>query len=325
MKSITLDRAKIKSKNKYLLKKKSKFNEQYNRSGGLIGEYYSSKDDNKVPFNLFIATSYIKDTLTIEFSSKILKERYPLLISKDTIGDCLENLNRMDICEVDIDSVLDTGCFTSMDITEDKTFYLSDEVLQGLNDNVGGYRRYKWQHYEKEGIEFQRDVKSKDCKECIKLYRKGKEIQAAKNQDFLKQLSWEDRFAIIDYFADKTRFEMTLNTQRKIKEYLNIKETYIWEVLNAISNPLLRQFDKVFDTSRPLLIPPVNDWEDFAIRAVINQYGGDMKRIEQEVKRMYDSRSGSKKRMDKIETVKKQMEVKVIGRDIIGEVRSLLV
>ena len=75
-------------------------------------------------------------------------------------------------------------------------------------------------------------------------YRKGKEIQAAKNQDFLKQLSWEDRFVIIDYFADKTRFEMTLNTQRKIKEYLNIEETYIGEVLNATSNPLLRQFDK---------------------------------------------------------------------------------
>jgi hypothetical protein len=29
--------------------------------------------------------------------------------------------------------------------------------------------------------------------------------------------------------------------------------------------------------------------------------------------------------MDKIEAVKKQMEVKAIGRDIIGEVRSLLV
>lgn len=320
-----MDRAKIKSKYKYLLKKKIKFNEQYNRGGALIGEYYSSKDDNKVPFNLFIATSYIKNTLTIEFSSKILKEHYPLLISKDTIRECLENLNKMDICEIDIDKVLDTGCFTSLDITEDKTFDLSDEVLNGLNNNVSGYRRYKWQHYENEGIEFQRDVISKDCRECIKLYRKGKEILTSKNQDFLKQLSWENRFAITNYFADKTRFEMTLNTQKKIKEYLNIEETYIWEVLNSNSNPLLRQFDKVFDISRPKQVQPVNDWDVFAIRAVISQYGGDMKRIEQEVKRMYDSRSGSKKRMDKIEAVKKRMEVDATGKDIISEVRSLLI
>ena len=325
MKYITSDTVKIKANYKYLLEKKVRFNEQYNtRTGHLIGEYYSSKDDGNVPFNLYIAVSYPKQTLTLEFSSKILKEQYFLLISKDTIRQCLDNLNELGVCRIDADGILSTGCFTSMAITKDIDFDLSDEVLDCLNENVGGYRRFKWKHYENEGIEFVRDVVSKDCRECIKLYRKGIEIQAAHNRDFLKSLKLKDRFALQDYFTGKTRFEISLNTPKKIREYLNVEDTYIWEVLNSTSNPILKQFEKVFDTSHKERKQIVNDWELFSMQAVIFKYGGDMKRIEQEVKRLYDSRSGSKKRMDKIEEVKKQILLESTGRDIIGEIHSLL-
>ena len=78
---ITFDRIKIKSNYKYLLNTKVKFNEMFHsRSGEKIGIFYSSKDDINIPYNLYIAVSYIKQTLTLEFSSKILKEKYPDLI-----------------------------------------------------------------------------------------------------------------------------------------------------------------------------------------------------------------------------------------------------
>ena len=77
---ITFDRIKIKSNYKYLLNTKVKFNEMFHsRSGEKIGIFYSSKDDINIPYNLYIAVSYIKQTLTLEFSSKILKEKYPNL------------------------------------------------------------------------------------------------------------------------------------------------------------------------------------------------------------------------------------------------------
>ena len=58
MQFITLDRVKIKANNKYLLDQQIKFNEDYDhRSGMLKGEFYSSKADADIPYNLYIATS----------------------------------------------------------------------------------------------------------------------------------------------------------------------------------------------------------------------------------------------------------------------------
>ena len=83
---LTFDRLKIKANYKYLLERQIQFNQRYNPDNGdLIGQYYSSENDKLVPFNLFIAVSKPKQTLTLEFSSKILGEDYPKLISKYTI------------------------------------------------------------------------------------------------------------------------------------------------------------------------------------------------------------------------------------------------
>lgn len=327
MKQITLDRIKIKANNKYLLEKKVKFNEQYQKSTGrLIGEYYSSKDDWDIPFNVYVAVSYPKQTLTLEFSSKILKEHYPLLISRETIDECLDNLNQLGLCTIDVNGILESGCITSMDVTTDVPFDLSNEVLDCLNEQVGGYRRFKWRHYENEGIEFVRDVKSPDCKECIKLYRKGKEIKNFNNRDFLNSLSYEQRFKLEDYFADKTRIEMSLNTQRKIREYFKVEDTYISEVLNSTANPLLKQFDKIFE---PYIqrknIPICKDYKTFAMQAILNVYNGDLKQIEQKLNGLYKSRSGCKEQMDKIKALKKEMQDTSSSRDVISEVRNLLI
>lgn len=147
---ISLDRIKIKSNYKYLLDTKVKFNETFNsRSGEKTGIFYSSKDDKKIPYNLYIAVSYIKQTLTLEFSSKILKEKYPDLITKDTIKECLANINQLNICNIDIDSILSNGAITSADVTYDANLILNDNLLDTLNSQVNNYRRFKWSHYEK--------------------------------------------------------------------------------------------------------------------------------------------------------------------------------
>ena len=100
-----------------------------------------------------------------------------------------------------------------------QTFILSDNLLNILNSQVTNYRRFKWAHYDKEGITFTKDVKSKDCTETITLYNKEKEICTSHNKDFLNSLSQPQ--SVIDYFKGKTRFEITLNTVKKIMNYLN--------------------------------------------------------------------------------------------------------
>ena len=322
--TITFDRVKIKSNYKYLLSTKVKFNETFHsRSRELTGLFYSSKDDINIPYNLYIAISYPKQTLTLEFSSKILKENYPHLISKDTIKECLTNLNKLNICEIDIDKILLNGVVTSVDVTYDIDFVLKDEVLSALNSQVNNYRRFKWTHYDKEGITFTKDVKSKDCSETITLYNKEKEICTSHNKNFLNSLSRPN--SIIDYFKKKTRFEITLDTPKKIMKYLNLTDTKIFSVLNSDTNPILTQFDRIFDNSTSN-IPNItfDDYESWAMKIILERYKSDLKLLEQDVRSKFSSRSGATKRMKKFETVYRAMTSASTNENPIEKVRNLL-
>lgn len=321
---ITFDRIKIKSNYKYLLNTKVKFNEMFHsRSGEKIGIFYSSKDDINIPYNLYIAVSYIKQTLTLEFSSKILKEKYPNLISRDTIKECLTNINQLHICDIDVDSILSNGAITSVDVTYDANLILSDNLLNILNSQVTNYRRFKWAHYDKEGITFTKDVKSKDCTETITLYNKEKEICTSHNKDFLNSLSQPQ--SVIDYFKGKTRFEITLNTVKKIMNYLNLTDTKIFSVLNSDTNPILTQFDKVFGNSTANMPNTTfDDYENWAMKIILERYNGDLKLLEQDIRSKFNSRSGASKRMKKFETVYHAMTSASTSENPIEKIRNLL-
>ena len=258
----------------------------HSRSGEKTGLFYSSKDDINIPYNLYIAVSYVKQTLTLEFSSKILKENYPDLISRDTIKKCLTNINQLNICNIDVDSILSNGVVTSVDITYDADLILNDNLLDALNSQVNNYRRFKWTHYNNEGITFTKDVKSKDCTETITLYNKEKEICTSHNKNFLNSLSQPQQ--IMDYFKGKTRFEITLDTPKKIMNYLNLTDIKIFSVLNSDTN------------------------------------NGDLKRLEQDVRNKFSSRSGATKRMKKFEAVHHAMTSASTNENLIEKVRNLL-
>ena len=316
----------MKSDYKYLLDTKVKFNETFNsRSGEKTGIFYSSKDDKKIPYNLYIAVSYIKQTLTLEFSSKILKEKYPDLITKDTIKECLANINQLNICNIDIDSILSNGAITSADVTYDANLILNDNLLDTLNSQVNNYRRFKWSHYEKEGITFTKDVKSRDCAETITLYNKEKEIWSSHNKNFLNNLSRPQ--LVTNYFKGKTRFEITLNTPKKIMNYLNLTDTKIFSVLNSDANPILTQFDKVFGNSSTNISvsnTTFDNYEDWSMKILIETYDRDLKRLEQELRTKYPSRSGALKRMKKIEAVYHAMTSASTSENPIEKIRNLL-
>ena len=321
---ITFDRIKIKSNYKYLLDTKVKFNEMFHsRSGEKTGLFYSSKDDINIPYNLYIAVSYVKQTLTLEFSSKILKEKYPDLISRDTIKKCLTNINQLNICNIDVDSILSNGVVTSVDITYDADLILNDNLLDALNSQVNNYRRFKWTHYNNEGITFTKDVKSKDCTETITLYNKEKEICTSHNKNFLNSLSQPQQ--IMDYFKGKTRFEITLDTPKKIMNYLNLTDTKIFSVLNSDTNPILILFDKIFNNSVTNISNATFDnYEEWSMKIILDSYNGDLKRLEQDVRNKFSSRSGATKRMKKFEAVHHAMTSASTNENLIEKVRNLL-
>ena len=295
----------------------------HSRSGEKTGLFYSSKDDINIPYNLYIAVSYVKQTLTLEFSSKILKENYPDLISRDTIKKCLTNINQLNICNIDVDSILSNGVVTSVDITYNADLILNDNLLDALNSQVNNYRRFKWTHYNNEGITFTKDVKSKDCTETITLYNKEKEICTSHNKNFLNSLSQPQQ--IMDYFKGKTRFEITLDTPKKIMNYLNLTDTKIFSVLNSDTNPILILFDKIFNNSVTNISNATFDnYEEWSMKIILDSYNGDLKRLEQDVRNKFSSRSGATKRMKKFEAVHHAMTSASTNENLIEKVRNLL-
>lgn len=294
------DTVKIRTRIDYLKECHIKFNEQYNpNNGNITGVYYNSKNDNSIPFDLYIGLSYTRQSMTIEFSSKILLDDYPKLISIQTFRKCLENINLLGICDLDIDSICQDCFFTKIHITKDISMELTNQTLDYLNSLVNNYRRYKWEHY-KSGISFTKDVSSKDCKESIILYNKGLEIIHPKNKKFLSLLS--DPNKTIQHFNGKTRFEAEFDSMEKIRNALNITTTHIDDVFKSTATPILDQFNKVFGIGTTNQKANCNSPEVYFLRNTILMHNHDLKRIEQDLKSCYssNSRSGLSRKMGKI-------------------------
>ena len=316
---IKCDTIKIRCNYKYLKEMKIPFNITYNSKNIEQGRYFNSKHYSSIPYNLYIATNNYHQSLEIEFSSKVLKERYPELINRDTIRQCLSNINNLDICTLDVDGIINHGWVIGADITEDVDLMLTDSVLNALNQNVGNYRRFQWTHYDGKGITFTKNTIYD--KEEIKVYNKYKEL-LSHSRKFIDSL--ENRNDIMDYFYGKTRFEITLKGEKQIRERLGVG-TGIKDFFNAIDSAVREQFDRVFNASIPILdTTQCNGYEEWAMAHLLDSYNGDLRQIEQSLRQesVYNSRNGLSERMKKFQSVKARTKRK--ENEIVRSVRSLL-
>lgn len=301
---IKFDTIKIRTKKEYLINTISKFDDNYNEYGDLIGIDYKSKINKSIPYNLYIGVSYTSQSLTLEFSSKVLLDDYPKLITKTTFIKCLENINRLGICTLDVNAICN-DCYITGDITKDIEYQLNHNDYCTLNRCVGNYRRYRWEHYENEGIRFIKDVTTKKLKESLVIYDKEKEIE--KNKDFLSMV--DNSQNIIDYFKGKTRFEIVLDKEYKMKKYLNIPTTHINNVFTSKANPLLIQFNKIFGNGEILDTSYIKNAETYEMMKNLQSCDGNLKQIEQELKdyNIYSSRSGLTEKMKKYKQLHTEM------------------
>lgn len=316
---IKCDTIKIRCNYKYLKEMKIPFNIQYNSRNMEQGRYFNSKHYSEMPYNLYIATNNYHQSLEIEFSSKILKERYAELINRDTIRQCLLNINSLEIYTLDVNGILHHGWVIRADITKDVDLMLTDEVLGAMNQNVSNYRRFKWRQYDGKGITFTKDVIY--GKEEIKVYNKYQEL-LSHSRKFVDSL--ENRNEIMDYFYGKTRFEITLKSEKQIRERLGVG-TGIKDFFNAIDSPVREQFDRVFNVSASVLdTTQCNGYEEWAMAHLLDACNGDLKQIEQSLRQesVYNSRNGLSERMKKFQSVKVRINRK--ENQILREIRSLL-
>ena len=67
-----------------------------------------------------------------------------------------------------------------------------------------------------------------------------------------------------------------------------------------------------------------DDYENWAMKIILEKYNGDLKRLEQDVRSKFSSRSGATKRMKKFETVYHTIVSASTCENPIEKIRNLL-
>lgn len=104
---------------------------------------------------------------------------------------------------------------------------------------------------------------------------------------------------------------MELDSPKKIYKFLNIGTTHINYIFGSEVNSLLTQFNKVFGKGEIENKYSITNYENYAMRTIIEKHNGDLKKIEQEMKDLhvysFKSRTGLSERMKKIKQLHAEM------------------
>ena len=200
--------------------------------------YY--KYQQKTPYSLLIMIDYSHNELVLEFSGKILLEHYPQLINIDTIGECIDNINKLAVCSLDRDNIISNANVVKCDVTMDVEADVN-KITSTVKQNLINYSRWSTKPYNN-GVVVENIVSTPKYKKRLTIYEKSKELNQGSSKHFLNSLSNRDE--VLDYYKNKVRFELNINTMSQVRQMLNIPDNQIQSVLKSTANPILRVIDE---------------------------------------------------------------------------------
>ena len=281
---------------------------------GQIVEY---RYEQQIPYLIYIERDLMEHELVIEFSGKILEDKYPLLINKDTIEICLENINKLAICHIDVPSVLQNSVVVKADVSHDICCGSYQQLISTLQTSVKNHNKYLSRVIRGTFV-IEKNVVSRSRKVRMTIYDKAAEMQLKANQEYLNRLSNRDEVA--EYFKDKVRFELNLNSMEQIRKHLNIHDTMLYDVLHAEANPIVEFIDKAFVLEDPAPIDmKLRDVERLALLESIDR---DMTKLEMIVRKHSSTKSHITQLMQPYRNLLKTIEQK--GENYLLTIRNLL-
>lgn len=256
---------------------------------GLLTSYKYHQD---TPFYLLIRKDFIHNESVIEFTGKILSDRYPELINRDNIRYCIEHINRLGICEIDTERLLQTAKVAKCDVTKDVTSTEIKEIITQTKQNLTNYDKWEVEKYPN-GICLRNKVTTDRYKKRVCIYDKGKELKQQTNSSFL--LSLHQSQTLLDYFQDKVRFELNIGTMVQVKRLLKIGDNSLVEVLNSTANPLLSVIDealKKYTDSRQH-----TDFKDYVNSLILADNHNDLAELEAKIRALTPKGTVIKRKM----------------------------
>lgn len=244
----------------------------------VINEYRYSQT---TPYLLYIEQDILEDEVVIEFTGKILEEDYPNLINRENIRQCLDNINALGICTLDVDGILNYGEVVKADVTKDIEYENDISTLTTeMMSCIKNYKRYE-ATFDKGNFTIRLKNKTPNRQLRLTIYDKEKEMSLMDNQRWMASLGDAAAHQINEHFRKKVRFELNLTSVKAIKDNLGIRDNSISSVLNAETNPIMPFLDKVLlDNAEARVAKSVRDLERIAF---MEKFGNDMKAIERAI------------------------------------------
>ena len=205
------------------------------------GQLTSYKYQQDTPFFLQIRKDFINSECVIEFTGKILLDRYPELINRENIRYCIEQINLLGFCEIDTGRLLQTAKVAKCDVTKDVTSTEIKEIISHAKQNLSNYDKWEVEKYPN-GICLRNKVTTDRYKKRIVIYDKGKELKQQTNAHFLQSLHQSQ--TLLDYFNDKVRFELNIGTMVQVRQLLKVSDNSLNKVLASTANPILSIIDE---------------------------------------------------------------------------------
>ena len=265
-----------------------------------------------------IQADYDKQELVIEFTGKILKEDYPQLINRNNIVQCLETINAIGICRIDTEAILAHGEICKCDVTKDISSTQMQEIIAQLKQSLTNYDKWTCAKYQGNGLVIYNTVKTDKYKKRLSIYDKRKELNKACNREFLNTIS--NRQEMLDYFQDKIRFELNIDTKAQIRLLLGVMDNRLHSVLSSNANPILTVFDEAI---RPNEVTAYHsDLKEYMMALLIRECHNDLEEVEAKIRAMTPKTVSIRKKMQPFRDLYTKM---YDGNSISINVRNLLI
>lgn len=281
------------------------------------GEILYYKYRQETPFCLLIQADFNKQELVIEFTGKILQEDYPRLINRNNIILCLETINAMGICRVDTEAILAHGEICKCDVTKDIPSTQMQEIIAQLKQSLTNYDKWTCAKYQGNGLVIYNTVKTDRYKKRLSIYNKQKELNKACNREFLNTIS--NRQEMLDYFQDKIRFELNIDTKAQIRLLLGVIDNRLHSVLSSNANPILTVFDEAIRQNENTAYH--SDLKEYMMALLIRECHNDLEEVEAKIRAMTPKTVSVRKKMQPFRDLYTKMQNEVATSI---DVRSLI-
>ena len=311
-KVIRLDKLKIVVNEKYI----TNINEDVFTTIIKNGQIVEYRYEQQYPYLLYIEKDLIEHELVIEFTGKILQDQYPLLISKDTIHQCLDNINILGICYIDVSNIITAAQVVKADVTQDICCGDYEQLIGSLRTSIKNYNKYLSRVVNGTFV-IEKNVVTRNYKVRMTIYNKADEMRLKTNQDYLFLLPNTEE--VVEYFADKVRFELNLNSKEQIRKQLNLNNTMLYDVLHSDINPIVNFMDKVFEDEPA---PQSFRLRDLERLALLEKVGMDMNKLEMIVRQHSSPKSHISQLMSPYRNLLKTIECQ--DTNYLQTIRNLL-